>query len=307
MAPSREFLLLLKHVNDRLGRAVSLETIARLSGQSRFQFHREFRRVAGETFKQFTLRLQLERAAAQLVASNDQVRTIALTNGFASHEVFVRAFQRRFGVSPTVYRKRALMHATKLQRRTHMKLTKSIGPCIRFFHRPLYKYFGPKETTRETIAMPTLSITRKHIAPQHVLSIRRRIAPSELQKTLAECFGTLFSHAATAGLPIAGWPICRYISTGLGLWTIEPAVPLAVPAEPKGEMKPDVLPGGWVALGIHAGPYDQLPDTNAAIERWIEAHGYKFSGAAWEHYVSDPAEHPDPQDWRTEVYWPLEA
>jgi effector-binding domain-containing protein len=65
------------------------------------------------------------------------------------------------------------------------------------------------------------------------------------------------------------------------------------------------LPGGWVALGIHAGPYDSLPDTNAAIERWIEANGFKTAGPAWEHYVTDPAEHPDSKDWRTEVHWPL--
>jgi AraC family transcriptional regulator len=303
MAPSREFLLLLKHINSRLGSAVSLDSIARLSGQSRFQLHREFRRVAGETLKQFTLRLQLERAAAQLAASEKEIRAIALTNGFASHEVFVRAFRRRFGSSPTAYRKHALKDATKVQRRRHLMLTKSVSPCLRFFHRPLYKHFGP----REIIAMPTLSITKKEIAPQHVLLIRRRVAPSEMQQTLGECFGQLFTHAMKAGLPIAGWPICRYVDTGLGLWTIEPAVPLAAAAQGEGEMQPGVLSGGAVALGIHAGPYDQLPDTNAAIERWIEANGYTASGGAWEHYVTDPAEHPDPQDWRTEVYWPLKT
>lgn len=301
MAPSRQFLLLLNHITGRLGHGVSLEAIARRSGQSRFQVHREFRRIAGETLKQFTLRLQLERAAAQLVASDDEIRSVAIANGFASHEVFVRAFRRYFGMSPTAYRHSALKNATRLQRRRHLQLTKSIGPCIRFFHRPLYKYFG----TRETIAMPTLSITRKEIAPQHILFIRRRIAPSEMQHTLGECFGILFTHAMKAGLPVAGWPMCRYVSTGLGLWTIEPAVPLAVPATGEGEMQAGTLPGGWVALGIHAGPYDQLPDTNAAIERWIEANGYTSAGFAWEHYVTDPGEHPDPKDWRTEVYWPL--
>lgn len=153
--------------------------------------------------------------------------------------------------------------------------------------------------------MPTLGISRKQIEPQHILCIRRRVAPSELQQALGECLGTLFTHAAKRGLAIAGWPICRYLSTGLGLWTIEPAVPLVTACNSEGEMRADVLPGGWVALGIHAGPYDQLPDTNAAIERWIEANGFEASGGTWEHYITDPAQHPDPDDWRTEVYWPL--
>lgn len=153
--------------------------------------------------------------------------------------------------------------------------------------------------------MPTLSIARKDIKPQHILYIRRRIAPSELKESLGECFGKLFSYGARAGLSIAGWPLCRYVSTGMGLWTIDPAMPIAVPAKGEGEMISDTLPGGPVALGIHAGPLENLPDTNAAIERWIEANGYEVGGAPWEIYASDPAEHPDPKDWRTEIYWPL--
>lgn len=301
MSPSPRFLLLLKDITVRLHGDVTLESLARRSGQSRFQLHREFLRVSGETLKQFTLRLQLERAAAQLVVDGSAVRTVALRNGFASHEVFVRAFRRHFGTSPTAYRKVALKHSTLAERRRHLALTRSTGPGVRFFHRPLYKHFGPRSTCR----MSTLSITRKQIEPQHVLCIRRRVAPSEFQKTLSECFGKLFTHAATRGLPIAGWPTCRYISTGLGLWKIEPAVPLAAPASGEGEIEADVLQGGWVALGIHAGPYDGLPDTNAAIERWIEANGHEAAGATWEHYITDPSRHPDAADWRTEVYWPL--
>jgi AraC-like DNA-binding protein/effector-binding domain-containing protein len=301
MTPGRDFLLLLNHITAHLGRGVTLESMARRAGQSRFRFHREFQRVSGETLKQFTLRLQLEHAAAQLAAHDSAVRVVALKNGFGSHEVFLRAFRRHFGTSPMAYRKAAVRNTSAADRRRHLALTRSIGPCVRFFHRPRYKNFGPRNLT----GMPTLSITRKHIEPQHVLCIRRRIAPSELQQTLGECFGKLFAHAARHGLPIAGWPICRYIATGLGIWTVEPSVPLAAPASGEGEMRADMLPGGWVALGIHAGPYDGLPDTNAAIERWIEANGFEASGAAWEHYVTDPARHPDPGDWRTEVYWPL--
>jgi AraC-like DNA-binding protein/effector-binding domain-containing protein len=301
MAPNQDFLLLLNHITRCVSRGVTLEAVAQRAGESRFKVHRKFQRVSGETLKQFTLRLQLERAAAQLVADDAAVRAIALANGFRSHEVFVRAFRRYFDKSPMEYRKDALQNSTKAERRRHLKLTRSIGPCIRLFHRPLDKNLEPKSKT----SMPTLSITRKQIEPQHILFIRRRIARSELQQTLGECFGKLFTHAAKNGLPIAGWPICRYASTGLGLWTVEPAIPLATPASSEGEMQADVLPGGWVALGIHAGPYDQLSDTNAAIERWIEANGFNASGSPREHYVTDPAEHPDSKDWRTEVYWPL--
>lgn len=154
--------------------------------------------------------------------------------------------------------------------------------------------------------MPVPSIVRKEISPQNVLFIRRRIARNELQGMLAECFGKLYTHSQKLGLPLAGFPLARYVSTARGLWTVEAAVPLAAPVSAEGEMEAGVLPGGPVAFAIHEGQYEALWETNAAIERWIEANGFRVGGAPWEWYVTDPGEHPDPADWRTEVYWPLE-
>jgi len=153
--------------------------------------------------------------------------------------------------------------------------------------------------------MPTLSIERKVREAQPILLIRRSLARSELQGMLSECFGKLFGYGQQAGLPIAGWPLARYLSTGPGLWTVEAAMPLAVQVPGEGEMEVGVLEAGPVAVALHAGPYDQLPETFAALERWIQANGYKPSGAPWEWYVNDPGEFPDPKDWRTEVHWPL--
>ena len=53
------------------------------------------------------------------------------------------------------------------------------------------------------------------------------------------------------------------------------------------------------------GPYDKLQDTYAAIERWMQQQGVRAAGAPWESYITDPAEHPDPANWRTDVFWPI--
>jgi len=153
--------------------------------------------------------------------------------------------------------------------------------------------------------MPTISVTRQQFAGQPILLIRRRIPRSELQGMLAECFGRLFGHGHKAGLPIAGWPVARYLSVGPGLWTVEAAMPLAAAAAGAGEMEAGTLPAGPVAVGIHAGAYEQLPETYAAVEKWMADNGVRAGGAPWESYVTDPGQHPDPADWRTEVYWPL--
>lgn len=155
--------------------------------------------------------------------------------------------------------------------------------------------------------MPTISVARQQFAGQHILLIRRKIPRAQLQPMLSECFGKLFAHGGKAGLPIAGWPVARYVSVGPGLWTVEAAMPLATAAQGEGEMEPGMLPAGPAALGIHGGLYEQLPETYAAIEKWMEANGVHPSAAPWESYVTDPAQHPDPADWRTEVYWPISS
>jgi AraC family transcriptional regulator len=291
-----DLLLVLRDIRRHIDSDVSLTRLSKRAGWSPFHLHRAFRRAVGETPKQYTQRLRLECAAATLLASNDTVTRVARSNGFGSHEVFTRAFRRYFGRTPARYRADALAGSSRAERARHAELTVSIGPCVRLFR---------FSTHSRSLTMPTLSITRQERPAQPILFIRRRIARSDLQGMLAECFGKLYGHAQKAGLPIAGFPLARYVSTGPGLWTVDAAVPLAAPAAGEDDMQAGELPAGPVALGVHAGSYDDLADTNAAIERWIESNGYRVAGAPWEWYVTDPGEHPNPADWRTEVYWPL--
>jgi len=65
------------------------------------------------------------------------------------------------------------------------------------------------------------------------------------------------------------------------------------------------LPGGPAAVTIHMGPYDKLPEAFTAIQQWITANGLKATSAPWESYITDPADYPDPKDWKTEVFCPV--
>jgi AraC family transcriptional regulator len=67
----------------------------------------------------------------------------------------------------------------------------------------------------------------------------------------------------------------------------------------------DTLPGGPAATTVHAGSYETLSDAYGAVEAWMQSHGLPSAGAPWESYITDPTEHPDPRDWKTEVCWPV--
>jgi transcriptional regulator GlxA family with amidase domain len=87
MPTEREILQLLREIGTRLDGDVSLDVLAARAGWSRFHFHRAFRRIVGETPKQYTHRLRLEGAAARLVTTDEPIVSIAAGAGFASHAV----------------------------------------------------------------------------------------------------------------------------------------------------------------------------------------------------------------------------
>src|SRR6187549_757857 len=213
----------------------TLDELAARAGWSSFHLHRAFRALIRETPKQYTLRLQMHLAATRLVSSDDSILDIALGVGFNSHEVFTRAFRRHFGVTPGSYRARALAGAS----------------------------------------VSTLSIERREVAPQHILFVRLKVARHELASAIGEGLGQAFPYSQRVGVAIAGRPFTRYQSTGPGLYRIDVGLPVATATSGESRVESGTLPGGPVAVAVHAGSYDTLTDTYAALERWIEANGYR--------------------------------
>jgi AraC family transcriptional regulator len=222
------------------------------------------------------------------------VLDVALACGFGSHEVFCRAFRRRLGMQPGAYRARGFQgNPTRAQRQEHADAVISAGPCLRLFHRT---------TEKETMAY---SVTSREIAAQPVLVVERRVKPSEIAATLADALGRVFQHGQRSGAAFAGQPFTRYMEWGPGMITIQAGMPIAAPGKTEGDVRAETLPGGTVATTIHSGAYDKLTEAHAAVQVWMEEQGFRSAGAPWEVYVTDPADYPNPADWRTEIFWPV--
>jgi AraC family transcriptional regulator len=105
------------HIDAHLADPLDLETLAAVAHFSAFHFHRIFRTMTGETLGDWVRRRRLEIAAGRLVSSPGTSATrIALDVGFASPEVFTRAFRAYFGVTPGAWRQGA--HRPWAQRST---------------------------------------------------------------------------------------------------------------------------------------------------------------------------------------------
>jgi AraC family transcriptional regulator len=293
----------------RMDRASPLDALAAQAGLSAFHLHRLFVGVAGETPKQYTLRLRVCRGAALLLTTSDTVLDIALACGFDSHETFTRAFRRQFGLSPRAYRRRGfVLPVTPAAARRHVMLVRDVAPCVGLFH------MRPGVTT--TGVVMSYSIETQELAPQRAVVVRHRVPRSGIAAAIGSSLPHVFLYAQAHGYALADKPFTRYVEAGAGLLTIEPgmqvvgsgspiAADMAWPATGDAQVIEVTLPGGTAATTVHAGPYDTLSDAYAAIETWIEANGYASAGAPWECYITDPDEHPDPKDWKTADYWPV--
>ena len=149
------------------------------------------------------------------------------------------------------------------------------------------------------------SVVKKDIAAQPVLLVRRRIKQSEIAAALSEMFPQVMVHVLGSEIEIAGPLFARYADWSDGMTTIEAGVPISNGAAGSGDLIADSLPGGSVAMTIHEGQYDDLPAAHAAVQQWMKSEGLSPVGAPWESYITDPGQHPDPKDWKTEVYFPV--
>jgi AraC-like DNA-binding protein len=87
---------------------LSVEALARKCGCGRRHLSRILREQFGSSFRSLKMELRLEKAAALLRSTDDKVINIAMDCGFNHLSLFSARFKRRFGASPSSWRKAAL-------------------------------------------------------------------------------------------------------------------------------------------------------------------------------------------------------
>jgi AraC family transcriptional regulator len=96
------------HIDAHLAEPLDLQRLAAVAHFSPWHFHRIFLSLTGETLAERVRRRRLEVAAARLLQQPPlPALGIALDVGFASAEVFTRAFKAHFGVTPSAWRRGA--------------------------------------------------------------------------------------------------------------------------------------------------------------------------------------------------------
>jgi transcriptional regulator GlxA family with amidase domain len=93
-------------IDANLHRRLNIDDLAKRVHVGSRHFSRQFKDATGITPASFVEIRRLDEARTRLVASQAQVNAIASSVGFKSSDAFRRAFERRFGVAPRLYRER---------------------------------------------------------------------------------------------------------------------------------------------------------------------------------------------------------
>ncbi|MEK6304570.1 MAG: AraC family transcriptional regulator [Acidobacteriota bacterium] len=255
-ANSLEKLLpVLVHIQANLDEDLSLEALARRVRLSPFHFHRLFRSAVGETLKQYTQRLRLERAANRLVVHDATILDVALDSGFQNHETFSREFKRRFLVTPRGYRK---WGRGKLKQ-------DSVSPSALDQR---FDDFELSDTKVTRMAQLNVAFIR-HIGPYEVV-------PEKLWHTLADWAGArqlpidlIFLGIAQDAPGITAPEKLRF----------DAAIVVPEPFSTEGTIGHQVVGAAEFAVTTHVGHYQTLaPAYGAIVQRVGRLKGYRLGG-----------------------------
>ncbi|MFO7615085.1 MAG: AraC family transcriptional regulator [Bacteroidales bacterium] len=268
----------LAHINLHLGETLRLEELASLAHFSPYHFHKIMRAYLGESLGSYIIRVRLETAASLLVYSGETVADIAYRIGYDTPAAFTKAFQKRFGTSPSDYRQNKGSLRMENFQLSNLNL----------------RVMELKPKIRELSPIPVVYV--------HCIGDYNNVGPAweKLAKFMKEkklfSFGTDFIGVSYDDPSVTEKEKLRYDACA------------SMKKEVKGEGKVGykVLEGGLFAIFRHKGPYANLSQTYDQIYlNWLPGSGYELRDAPpLEFYLNDP-DRTRPENLKTDIYVPV--
>lgn len=144
----------------------------------------------------------------------------------------------------------------------------------------------------------------KTLRDQPVLRIRRTARPEDCDP--AADIDQVFHVLSLQGLTQAGPP---YFSAGEpddeGQRSIESGIPVGSAGVADGEVEAAVLVGGDVASLLYRGRYEGIDAAYRQLWKSIQEAGLRPTGEPRDIYLTSPDATPDPENYLTEVLWPV--
>ena len=245
----------LDHIDRNLDCDLDLEKLSEVAAFSKYHFHRQFAAIFGISVHRYVQLVRMKRASYRLAYRDDErVTDIAIDAGYEAPDAFARAFRRRFGQSPSSFRK---------------------SPDWE----PWFAAFGPLDNARSKLMHKTFTandVTIRDVPATPVAILEHRGAPATLPATIQR----FIAWRKTAGLHPKTNPT-------FNVWRSEqrPASPddysvdlcvgTSQPIDANDEqIKAGEIPGGRCAVLRVVGNTDNLePAALYLYHKWLPASG----------------------------------
>lgn len=266
-----------EYINNHLSEPINLSDLAGIANVSDFHFHRIFRAVMNESPGDYVQRLRLEKASFKLQASTLPLEDVADQTGYQTSQALVKAFKKRYGITPTQFRKQPLDFRIPLQ---HPVKNMRVHPEI------------------------------KSISPKEVISVRV-VDPFNSADAFQKAWKRLLDFVKLDGIPSQGYEylcVSRDISTLTKPDNYRMYVCINSPQhiKPKAQFSIQKIEGGLYAVFTHKGSYRNLSDLYCNIYRyWIPSSEYQLRDCLqFEKYLNSP-EQVKEEELLTEIYIPV--
>ena len=134
--------------------------------------------------------------------------------------------------------------------------------------------------------------------PLAVFALRKRMGVEDYGKN----FGVLYERVAKEGMTPGGVVGAMYHDEEFNRDSSDIELFVSVKEEDRAEK---IMASRLCAMTVHKGAYSTLNEAYAALVSWIEENGYKWNGAPFDIYTTGVWNNLKPEDWETEVYFPI--
>jgi DNA-binding transcriptional MerR regulator len=153
-----------------------------------------------------------------------------------------------------------------------------------------------------------MSVELRHIPATTALAIRGVVgccpdAEAWLHEAFSEIYRTLRDPDVTRLGPDAALFSDEFFEAGEG--EVVAYVPSTGALRPDGRVEVRMIPAADTVIAVHRGPFTNLDQTYAALGTYVAERGLHAGGPVREQYLISGVVTPDPDDYLTEVCWPV--
>jgi AraC family transcriptional regulator len=264
------------YINGHLTESINLSDLGQVAILSDFHFHRIFKSVMGESPGDYIQRLRLEKTAFKLQTTQLSISEISETTGYQSPHALSKAFKKRFGVSPALFRKKPIDLIVPTENIEAMKL------------HPKIRTIKDKEVVYTRVINPYHS---KDAFTKAWRRLMRFMGIDGMPGGKHEYFSTSYDTPT-----ITEPDLCRVYVCATNADKLKPSGPFGV----------QTIKGGLFAIFTSKGSYRKLERLYCNIYRfWIPNSNYELRDVGFfEKYLNSP-DFVTEDELLTEVYIPV--